>query len=96
LTPKASSAYAERRRAGSPAAGAVARAATQWRASRKDGSEFGEFDDPGHRRVWGDARLRDLLGQPAVAGEPFDDEPHRFGQLARQVWDPLLDHEGMF
>jgi len=31
-----------------------------------------------------------------VAGEPFDDEPHRFGQLARQVWDPLLDHEGMF
>jgi exodeoxyribonuclease V gamma subunit len=96
LTPKASSAYAERRRAGSPAAGAVARAATQWRASRKDGSEFGEFEDPGHRRVWGDARLRDLLGQPAVAGEPFDDEPHRFGQLARQVWDPLLDHEGMF
>ena len=46
--------------------------------------------------MWGDARLRDLLGQPAVPGEAFADEQHRFGQLARQVWDPLLDHEGRY
>jgi len=96
LTPKTSCLYAERRRAGSPPAGAVVKAATEWRRTLGDGREIGEFDDPEHRRVWGDARLRDLLGQRAVAGEPFDDEPHRFGQLARQVWDPLLDHEGMF
>jgi exodeoxyribonuclease V gamma subunit len=96
LAPRTSSVYAERRRAGSPVAGAVAKAATEWRRSLNDGREIGDFDDAEHRRVWGDTRLRDLLGQPAVRGEPFADEQHRVGQLARQVWDPLLDHEGMF
>ena len=61
-----------------------------------DGREFGDFDDPEHLRVWGSSQLRDLLGEPAVAGEAYDDEPHRFGQLARQVWVPLLAHEGRF
>ena len=48
-----------------------------------------------HRRVWGDATApATCSGSGAVAGEPFDDEPHRFGQLARQVWDPLLATRG--
>jgi exodeoxyribonuclease V gamma subunit len=95
LAPKTSCVYAERRRAGSPPAGAVAKAAGQWRRSLNDGREIGDFDDAEHRRVWGDARLADLL-EPSRPGEPFADEPHRFGQLARQVWDPLLGHEGMY
>jgi exodeoxyribonuclease V gamma subunit len=96
LAPKTSCAYAEHRAKGSPPAGAVARAAGEWRKQLADGREFGDFDDPEHLRVWGSSQLRDLLDEPAVAGEAHDDEPHRFGQLARQVWVPLLAHEGRF
>ncbi len=96
LAPRSSCAYAEVRRRGGPPRAAEARAAQQWRTSRRDGGAFGEFDDPAHVRVWGEVPLRHLLGlggpRPA---EPYDDEPHRFGQLARQVFGPLLEHEAM-
>ena len=40
------------------------------------------------------------VGQPGphqlLAVGAFADEPHRFGQLARQVWTPLLAHEGTY
>ena len=96
LTPKASCAYAEHRRSGSPPAGAVARAGREWRASRNDGGEFGDFADREHQLVWGDTELRHLLQAPPVRGEEHDDEPHRFGQLALQVWGPLLHHERLY
>jgi hypothetical protein len=46
--------------------------------------------------VWGKAPLSKLLTLPPCPGEQHDDEPHRFGQLARQVFDPLLRHEAMY
>jgi exodeoxyribonuclease V gamma subunit len=94
LVPKTSSAYAEQRHLGSPPKAAEARAALEWRKSLSDGREFGDFDDPDHLRVWGRARLGDLLVDPPAPGEAFGSEPHRFGQLARQVFAPLLEHEG--
>jgi exodeoxyribonuclease V gamma subunit len=94
LAPKTSCAYAELRGRGSPPAAAVARAAGEWRRERRDGSPFGDFADPEHVRVWGEVELRDLVAsRPPRAGEAFEDEPHLFGQLARQVWSPLLAHE---
>lgn len=96
LAPKTSCVYAENLRKGSPPAGAVARAAQEWRKQLKDGREFGDFDDVWHRRVWGESVLRDLLDEPARVGEEHADEPHRFGQLARQVFGPLLANEAMY
>jgi exodeoxyribonuclease V gamma subunit len=95
LAPKTSCVYAEHLRRGSPPAGAVARAAQEWRKQLNDGREFGDYDDAWHQRVWGDSVLRDLLGEQARAGEQHADEPHRFGQLARQVFGPLLANETM-
>lgn len=93
LVPKTSCAYAEQRAKGSPSRAAQAKASSEWRKQLSDGREFGDFDDPEHLRVWGRGPLEDLLREPVVAGEPYDDEPHRFGQLARQVFGPLLEHE---
>jgi exodeoxyribonuclease V gamma subunit len=94
LAPKTSCAYAELRGRGSPPAAAVTRAAGEWRRERRDGSSFGDFADPEHLRVWGEVELRDLAAsRPTRADEAFEDEPHLFGQLARQVWSPLLAHE---
>jgi exodeoxyribonuclease V gamma subunit len=96
LSPKTSCCYAEQRRTGSPPRAAEAKAAGMWRKSLGDGREIGDFDDPEHRRVWGDVWLADLLTGPARPGEEHEDEPHRFGQLARQVFGPLLDHEAVY
>jgi exodeoxyribonuclease V gamma subunit len=95
LAPKTSCAYAELRQKGSPAKAAEARAAGEWHKQLGDGREFGDFDDAEHLRVWGKVRFGVLLGAPPVPGEANDDEPHRFGQLARQVFSPLLAHEAM-
>jgi len=96
LAPRSSCGYAEVRARGGPPRAAEARAAQQWRTSRREGGAFGEFDDAAHVRVWGEVSLRHLLrlGGPRP-GEPYADEPHRFGQLARQVFAPLLEHEAM-
>ena len=96
LVAKTSGAYAEHRAKGSPAKAAEAKAAGEWRKQLGDGREFGDFDDPEHLRVWGKAPLSKLLTLPPCPGEQYDDEPHRFGQLARQVFDPLLRHEAMY
>jgi hypothetical protein len=45
--------------------------------------------------VWGPVPLSALLEEPARRSEHHGDEPHWFGQLARQVFGPLLDHEAM-
>jgi exodeoxyribonuclease V gamma subunit len=94
LAPKTSAAYAELRQKGSPPRAAEFKAGDEWHKRLKDGREFGDFDDAWHQRVWGTVSLRDLLGRAARPGEAYDDEPHRFGQLARQVFGPMLEHEG--
>ena len=95
LAPKTSFAYAAHRQRNAPPKAAEAKAAFEWRKGLGDGREIGDFDDAWHLRAWGKARLADLLVAPAQAGEEFDDEPHRFGQLARQVFAPLLGHEAV-
>jgi exodeoxyribonuclease V gamma subunit len=92
LTPKASCAYAEKRRSGSPVKASQVKAAGEWRR-RFDDRMIGDFDDAEHRRVWGDVELDVLLAQPARSDLPWVEEASRFGQLARAVWDPLLSAE---
>jgi exodeoxyribonuclease V gamma subunit len=96
LAPRTSCAYAEHRAKGSPPKAAEVKAAAEWRRQLGDGREFGDFDDPEHLRVWGSSRLPDLLRDPAHPDEPYGDEPHRFGQLARQVFADLLTCEAMY
>ena len=96
LAPKTSCAYAEHRAQGSPPKAAVAKAAAEWRKQLADGREFGDFDDAEHHRVWGTARLAELLVAPPRVEEEYGDEPHRFGQLARQVFGPLVAHEAVY
>jgi exodeoxyribonuclease V gamma subunit len=94
LAPKTSCAYAQLRLKGSPPKAAEARAAGEWRKHLGERRDFGEFDDVEHLRVWGRVPLAHLLTAPPTPGETYDDvEPHRFGQLARQVFTPLLEHE---
>lgn len=93
LPPAAAAAYAGKRRSGCSVAVAEALAGKEWRNSAPWG-ESGEFDDADHKRVWGDVHLGKLLEVPAdPADTRWPDEPHRFGQLARSVWTPLLDCE---
>lgn len=93
LAPKSSCEYATRRRGSTPIVASQQRAAAEWRKNLA-GRDIGEFDDQSHRRVWGDATFAVLLAQPPDPGETdWPDEPHRFGQLARRVWDPLLSVE---
>lgn len=93
LTPKTSCAYAEKRHRGTPVKASQSAAARSWRSATA-GREFGDFDDRAHLRVWGDSTLEDLLAQPSGPTESgWPDEPHRFGSLARRVWNPLLDVE---
>ena len=91
---KTSCAYAEKRLKNVPVAASEVWAARSWR-SPFDGRDIGDFDDAEHRRVWGDAQFTDLLQQPARPGEDWADEPHRFGQLARRVWEHLLAFESV-
>jgi exodeoxyribonuclease V gamma subunit len=93
MPPKTACAYAGKRlRAATPNA-AAAFAGQQWRKGSGE-NEQGEFADVDHQRVWDDAGMSALLEAPA---DPHDtawpDEPHRFGQLARRVWTPLLQAE---
>jgi len=96
LAPRSSCAYAEHRAKGSPPKAAEVKAADEWRKRLGDGREFGDFDDSEHLRVWGSSWLPDLLRVPAHPHEPYGDEPHRFGQLARQVFGDLLACEAMY
>lgn len=89
LPPAASHAYARARAGGEPEASAL-------EAARLGFVDSFESTDPFHRLVWGESvRLDDLLASP---GEPVEstghqEEPTRFGTLARRLWDPVLEHE---
>lgn len=87
-----SAAYAIARHGGENADRAVEAAAKAWT------SEFGgDRDDAWNALVWGErADLRVLLGELVTepgAGAGAAGEPTRFGALARELWDPLLDAE---
>ncbi|HSK56012.1 MAG TPA: exodeoxyribonuclease V subunit gamma [Jiangellales bacterium] len=84
---KTSAAYAEARVGGMSPANALAKARRAWQPDRFDGEQA----DPAHRLVWGDQAALDLL----VADPGAGDEPHRFGELARRLWDPLLAAEDL-
>jgi exodeoxyribonuclease V gamma subunit len=93
LPPKAASAYAAKRRAGVTVKNAESFAANAWR-SGSGPNQMGEFTDTHHQRVWGDVNLTALLEIPPDPSDAdWPNEPHRFGQLARAVWTPLLDAE---
>jgi exodeoxyribonuclease V gamma subunit len=92
MPPRTACAYAEARMRSGPVV-AAKKAAPQWRRKLGDGREIGEFDDADHRRVWGDSKFADLAAARPDPNARWADEPHRFGQLARTVWDPLLNAE---
>ncbi len=91
LPVKSSADYASTRNRGSDPADALIVADKQW----VDGDRFpGEQSDAAYGLVLGQrAPIEALIEAAAWPGEPFSDEPHRFGQLARQLWQPLLDAE---
>nr|MBA2560724.1 exodeoxyribonuclease V subunit gamma [Propionibacteriales bacterium] len=93
LPPKAAAVYAAKRRDGVSVTVAETQAGKEWRTGSPM-REIGEFDDADHQRVWEDVSLGTLLAVPADPSDTrWPDEPHRFGQLARAVWTPLLDAE---
>jgi exodeoxyribonuclease V gamma subunit len=92
MPPRTASAYADARMRRGPVV-AAKKAAPQWRRKLGDGREIGEFDDTDHRRVWGDSTFADLAAAKPDPDAAWPDEPHRFGQLARTVWEPLLNAE---
>jgi exodeoxyribonuclease V gamma subunit len=93
---KASARWAEGRRSGLDDDGLLARAVEAWESG---GEVPGERDDAEHAFLYG-ARsdLRVLLEErpePDETGQGWaTEERHRFGRLARRLWDPLLAHEG--
>jgi exodeoxyribonuclease V gamma subunit len=91
----ASAKWAEGRRDGLDDDGLLGKASGTWASS----SDIpGERDQPEHVFVFGrDSDFRDLLAEPPGVDESGagweDGEPHRFGRLARRLWEPLLSHE---
>ena len=88
LPVKTSFEYAKTRARGLSVELARTQAAKKW-----DDDRFpGESSDPEHVLLYGEeAPLRVLTDQAPLPGAT--DEPDRFGQLARRLWQPLLDHE---
>ncbi len=90
---KTSHTYAARRRRGMHAQGALADAAKDWAGDRF----AGEQADAAHVLVWSDdAPLNTLTAALPRFDELGDErwgEARRFGLLARQLWEPLLDAE---
>ena len=88
LPVKTSFEYAKMRHRGRSVELARTQAAQKW----DDGRFPGESSDAEHVLLHGEeAPLRVLTDQAPLTGAT--DEPDRFGQLARRLWQPLLDHE---
>lgn len=79
-----SATYAANRRSGRPPEVALARARFDW--EKRYG---GAGKDACHRLVWGEADFDEVI----ATSRGDDTEPHRFGALARRLWDPLLAGE---
>ena len=89
LAVRTSAAYAAKRE-NTTAANATALAEKEWASDRYEAEQA----DPAHRLVWGDpAPFEVLLAEKATDDEQplgwLSDEPHRFGALARRLWEPL-------
>jgi exodeoxyribonuclease V gamma subunit len=86
--------WAEARWRGLDDDGVLSRAAGVWAPS---GDIPGERDQAEHIFLYGrHSDLRVLLQErpaPDEAGPGWSDETHRFGRLARRLWEPLLAHE---
>jgi exodeoxyribonuclease V gamma subunit len=95
MPPETSCRYAEKRAEGKSVHTALKFAGYAWRRKGSGPEEFGEFSDPLHRLVWGDADVQALLDEPPEADGTYPEEPHLFGQLARRVWSPVLTVEQM-
>ncbi len=92
LPVKTACAYAEagaRRRHGDQV-DPLAQAVKMWRTDRYSRGGAGEDADPAHVRVFGEGAGIDVLLGPPRPDEQWSDEPHRLGQLAWRVWEPLL------
>jgi exodeoxyribonuclease V gamma subunit len=90
LATKTSEAYATKRAENVTAGNAVQLAGKEWAAARYDG----ENADAAHRLVWGGSAPLDVLLEEQAADDEqpigwLSDEPHRFGVLARRLWEPL-------
>jgi exodeoxyribonuclease V gamma subunit len=95
IPPATAHGYAERRHRGIGPRPSETYAGKAWRSGSGQ-KQFGDFDDTHHRTVWGEADLAALLAEPPDPADPeWPEEPHRFGQLARRVWSPLLAAEEM-
>jgi exodeoxyribonuclease V gamma subunit len=92
VPPKTGCAYAAKRAAGVPVETALVFAGRTWRSGEGQRVQ-GECTDAAHRLVWGDVPLSGLLTDADPTDAAWPDEQHRFGQLARRVWNPLLDAE---
>ncbi|MCP9619281.1 exodeoxyribonuclease V subunit gamma [Nocardia otitidiscaviarum] len=85
IAPSATAVYADRRCKGASVDDATLSAEQDF------DSAYGERTDRYLRQVWGPAlRFPDLTRAPAEHG---GDEPTRFGELARMLWNPLLANE---
>jgi len=89
--PKTAAAYAEKRRNGCNPDISAKLAGKEWATKGQSGA-YGEFDDGDHRRVRL-VTLDDLRNERSHPDADYADEPHRFGQLARTIWTPLLEAE---
>jgi exodeoxyribonuclease V gamma subunit len=89
LPTKTAAAYAASRRSGVSVEQALESAQREWR------NDFGgDQDDAHHRYAWGDGlALTALLTAPPLPDERWHGEPSRFGELACQLWTPLLNAE---
>ena len=89
LAVKTSAEYAAKR-VNATAANAQALAEKEWASDRYEAEQA----DPAHRLVWGDPAPFDVLLAEKASDEEqpigwLGDEPHRFGALARRLWEPL-------
>jgi len=91
IPPKTASVSAEKRLGGVSFVNALAFAGKAWRQTGQ--TLQGECTDADHQRVWGDVPIEALLSDADPTDTAWPDEPHRFGQLSRRVWTPLLDAE---
>jgi exodeoxyribonuclease V gamma subunit len=90
LPVKTAAEYATLRNRGRSVELARTMAAKKWDDDRYPG----ECSDPEHVLLHGEqAPLSALTDQAPLPGEGLVDELDRFGILARQLWQPLLDHE---
>jgi exodeoxyribonuclease V gamma subunit len=68
------------------------KAAREWETDRFSPTGIpGEDADLAHVQVFGHAAPFSCLLQPPREDEHFNDEPHRLGQYAWRLWQPLLD-----